>query len=416
MIYKTIFAIIAVLLLAGCAKVETPNVVNTQASPESINSVVAANNQFAFELYSKYKDENKNVFFSPYSISTALAMTYEGARGKTAEEMQNVFHFPEESVRLPAYASIYNELNKGSSDYKLNTANALWAQKDFTFLKEYFDLVGNYYGGKVTNLDFVSETEKSRQTINNWVAGQTNDKIKDIIPVGVLNSMTRLVLTNAIYFKGTWQIQFKKSNTQEADFRISPLNTIKVPMMHLSGEKANFNYLEIEHLQILELPYEGNDLSMLILLPEECIGDFVPCTNYMKMFEDSLTAEKLSELKSQMRESNVAVSLPKFKFETKYFMANTLAEMGMPTAFSDTDADFSGMDGKKDLYISDVIHQAFVDVNEEGTEAAAATAVVMAMKSAGPGIIFNADHPFIFVIQQKQTGNILFMGKVIDPR
>lgn len=373
---------------------------------EDVSSVVNANNKFAFDLYSKNKSEKGNIFFSPYSISTALAMTYEGARGRTAEEIQKVFYFQKDNnLRRSAFTKIYNEINKKDKKYKLNTANALWAQKDFQFLNDYFSLVKKYYGGKVTNLDFIKETEKSRIMINNWVEKQTNDKIKDLIPQGMINKLTRLVLTNAIYFKGDWVKQFDKKHTREQDFRIRPGNTVKVQMMNL---RTGFNYTETGKLQILELPYSGKELSMFILLP---IGDD------LSALEKSLNIEKLSEWRNKLREEQVNVYLPIFKFETKYFMKGTLEEMGMPTVFS-YDADFSRMTGRKDLFISEVIHQAFVEVNEEGTEAAAATAVIMTLKSVKeePEIkIFKADHPFIFIIQEIKTGNILFLGRVSNP-
>ncbi|MCK4555225.1 MAG: serpin family protein [Candidatus Aenigmarchaeota archaeon] len=404
-----IAAIFLVVIASGCTNTEAPVVVDSSATPEDVNSVVNANNQFAFDLYSEFKDEEDNVFFSPYSISTALAMTYEGAKGETAKEMQTVLHIPEDStIRMPAFARIYNEINKGDKKYKLSTANALWAQKDYGFLNEYTNNVEQYYGGKVTNLDFVGDTENSRQTINKWVEDQTNDKIKDLIPQGVLNALTRLVLTNAIYFKGTWAMQFDEKNTVDEEFTTSSGQTSKVPMMSLTGDDAKFNYAETNEAQILEMSYDGDELSMLILLPKE---------NNLGAFEEALNSEKISEFKSMFKEQRVDVYIPKFKFETKYFMVETLKNMGMPTAFTGA-ADFSGMDGTKSLYIAEVIHQAFVEVNEEGTEAAAATAVLMERSSSfnKPKIpIFRADHPFIFIIQQKSTGNILFLGRVSDP-
>jgi serpin B len=379
---------------------------------EDLNSFVTANNQFAFDLYSRYKSDEGNVFFSPYIISTALAMTYEGARGKTAEEIQTVFHFPKDIPALrQSSLEIYQKINKKDKKYKLSTANALWAQKDYRFLDEYFNLIDQYYGGKVTNLDFKNKTEKSRLTINHWVEEQTDDKIKDLIPAGILSPLTRLVLTNAIYFKGFWLKQFNKKDTEETDFMIGPGNKIKTQMMHLSGKEAEFNYAETDQLQILELPYEGDDLSMLILLPK---------ADDLKAVENSLSVEQLAAWQDLLRKEKMNIYLPKFKFETKYFMANDLKQMGMPTAFLG-DVDFSGMTGNKELNIDEVIHQAFVDVNEEGTEAAAeaaaATAVIMAKGAAMPKPVkeFRADHPFIFIIQEQTTGNILFFGRVSDP-
>lgn len=382
-----------------------PRANDTGATTEKVSAVVNANNQFAFDLYSKYKSKEDNVFFSPYSISTALAMTYEGARGRTAEEMQSVFRFPEDDdIRRPAFARIYNEINKKDRKYKLHTANALWAQRDYQFLDEYFSTTERYYGGKVASLDFARETEKSRQIINTWVEDQTNNKIKDLIPPRVIDPLTRLVLTNAVYFKGTWVLQFDKSKTREADFKVSPTKTVKAQMMSLTGEKAKFNYAETEELQILEMPYEGEELSMLVLLPKE---------DTLDKLEQHLNVEKLEEWRGMLQERKIDVYMPKFKFETGYFMAQDLLEMGMPSAFTGA-ADLSGMTGRRDLFISEVIHQALVEVNEEGTEAAAATAIVMA-KAVFISNIFRADHPFIFMIQQKDTGNILFLGRVMDP-
>lgn len=404
---KIIISIIILsIFLIGCAPSEPvviPVADDSQATPEAISAVVNANNQFAFELYSELKNtETRNIFFSPYSISTSLTMTYEGARGQTADEMQSVLHIPEDpNIRRPGFAKIINQINKEDKSYQLNTANALWAHEDYKFLDEYFNTIQNYYTGKVTNLNFVKETEKSRVTINNWVEEQTNNKIKNLIPSGVLNVMTRLVLTNAIYFKGTWLIKFNKKDTKKRNFMITPDFPVEVPMMTLSGEKAKFNYAETEDVQLLELPYEGKKISMLIILP----------TQYLNSIE--LNAQNLAIWKNRMYEREVMVLLPKFKFETKYMMKETLEKMGMPTAFSMA-ADFSGMDGTKMLYIQQAIHQAFVEVNEEGTEAAAATAIVVGLKSSGP-TVFNANHPFIFIIQERETGNILFMGRVIDP-
>lgn len=399
------------MILSGCANgggaSSTTKADDSKSTPEGVNKIINSNNQFAFDLYLKLKDvpeyNESNIFFSPYSISVALGMTYEGAKGETAEEIQSVFYFPEdENIRKPSFAKIYNQINKVDKKYELHTANALWAQKDYKFLEEYINTIEKYYVGKVTNIDFINATEDARVTINKWVEEQTNNKIKDLIPAGVLNTLTRLVLTNAIYFKGLWIKQFDQKETREEDFKVSPEKTVKVDMMSIAGEE--FNYYETEELQILELLYEGEDLSMLIILPKE---------NYLNSLEDSFSLEKLYELRNNLGVQKVDIYIPKFKFETKYFMVKTLEEMGMPTAFS-MDADFSGMDGATDLFIANVIHQAFVDVNEEGTEAAAATGVIMELKAAMP-TVFRADHPFIFMIQERETGNILFLGRVVDP-
>lgn len=399
----------------------SPTVDDIKATPAGISDVVKANNQFAFDLYSKLKEQGNNLFFSPYSISAALSMTYEGAKGKTAEEMKNVLHLPESSILRSNFAAIYEGINKENNAYELKTGNALWVQQDYLLLTDYTNRVEKYYGGKAVNLDFIKETEKSRQTINSFIEDQTNNKIKDLIPSGVLSSLTRLVLTNAIYFKGDWVWQFDKSDTREQDFKITPANIVKTPMMYMKPDKAIFSYADLEKLQILELPYKGEEISMLILLPkqgEDYDFETGKTITYDYTLEDiELSSEKLNEYKTQMIETKMdSIVVPKFKFETKYFMVDTLKKMGIEAAFSGS-ADFSGMDGTQNLYISDVIHQAFVDVNEEGTEAAAATAVVTGVTSVGPSKtkIFRADHPFIFIIQQKETGNILFLGKVYDP-
>ncbi len=378
------------------------------ATAKGISSVVDANNQFTFDFYSNLKDkEDGNIFFSPYSISTALAMTYEGARGQTAKEIQSVFNFPEDSsARRPNFAAVYNQLNKRDAKYKINTANALWVQEDFQLLDDYTNTIEAYYGGKATNVDFAGATEQARKTINTWVENKTNNKIKDLFPAGSLDPSTRLVLTNAIYFKGTWVKQFNENDTKDEDFRVSSDKTVKVPMMRLTGTDVIFNYSETEDLQMLEMPYEGEDLSMLILLPKN---------DDIAALEESLTAENLNEWKSQLVEKRLNVFMPKFTFNTKYFLKKNLEEMGMPSAFSETNADFSGIDGKKDLFIQIVVHQAFVEINEEGTEAAAATGVGFGITSMPQIETFRADHPFVFIIQQKETGNILFVGRVIDP-
>lgn len=381
--------------------------INNQASEVILNNVVDANNQFALDLYSKYKSKEGNMFFSPFSISSALAMTYEGAKGQTAKEMQAVLHLPNDKEKIRSgFVDINNELNKADKTYKLSVANALWAQKDYAFVDNYFNIVNDYYGGKVTNLDFEKDTENSRATINNWVENKTNDKIKDLIPRGILTPDTRLVLTNAIYFKANWSSQFDAEDTREGQFKLSSGTNTNVKMMHQTN---NFNYGETSNLQILEMNYLGNDLSMLIILPKD---------NNLNDIENSLSKEKLDEWKESMQTKKVMVTLPKFKFETKYFMADDLKEMGMPTAFKYPDADFTGMSPTGELYIGEVIHQTFVEVAEYGTEAAAATAVVMkagATQQQEEPKIFSADHPFIFVIQQKGTGNVLFMGRISDP-
>ncbi|HEX7320958.1 MAG TPA: serpin family protein [bacterium] len=376
--------------------------------PGSVSAVVDASNQFAFELYRKFNERSKdeNIFYSPFSITVALTMAYEGARGQTAKEMQKVLHIPETAdLRRIIFAKIINEINKKDRKYKLSTANALWAQMDYKFLAEYLYTIDKYYGGKAANLDFERHCEESRDTINSWVEDQTNGKIKDLIPPGKIDASTKLVLTNAIYFKGTWVMQFDKKRTREGDFETSPVQKVMVPMMRLTGGNTELKYAETEDVQILEMPYEGKDLSMVIILPRGKRLDEI---------EKSITLKKWSEWRSMLREKSVDVYIPKFKFDAKYYMNEFLKKMGMRSSFGEH-ADFSGMDGTQMLYIENVIHQAFVEVNEEGTEAAAATEVTMDYISDEIFEEFNANHPFIFAIQERNTGNILFLGRVSDP-
>lgn len=375
------------------------------------SSAIIANNQFTFDFYNQIKGGTDNIFVSPISISSAIAMTYEGARGKTAEEIRSVFHFPSDIVTLRnSFASINGELNKKSDSFQLSIANALWAQKDYKFLSEYLSTVEKYYGGKATNLDFKFATETARQTINKWVEVKTNDRIQNLIPSGLLNPNTRLVLTNAIYFNGKWEKPFDENGTRaDTLFSVDAVKKVKVNMMQ--NESGEFGYAENSDLQIIELPYRGNKISMIILLPKQ---------NDINAFEKILNLEKLNQLKKELKKQRVGVFLPQFKFGTKYFLAENLKKIGMPTAFLGGTADFSGMDGTRYLSIGEVIHQAFVDVNENGTEAAAATAVIMKTTAApypGPTIPrFYANHPFIFLIQDNSNGNILFMGKIINPK
>lgn len=396
----------AVLFLFPYQPDQPPQTDDSGSTKLGIQEVVNANNQFAFDFYSEItKKEKGNIFYSPYSISSAVAMTYEGAKGQTAEEMKSVFHFPETDILRPNFAAIYNNINKNNKNYKLSTGNALWAQQDYQLLENYLSTVESYYGGKAANLDFVNENETSRQTINTFIEEQTNNKIKDLIPQGALSTDTRLVLTNAIYFKGTWVKQFDKENTHEQDFTTNLGEKVKTPMMKLTGDDAEFAYTETDEIQILEMPYDGKDLSMLLILPKE---------NNLESVEESINSEKVAEWRDSLIEQRVDVYIPKFKFKTTYFMVENLRNMGMPTAFT-READFSGMDGTNNLFIQNVIHQAFVEVNEEGTEAAAATAAIIGTVSIPDIELFRANHPFIFIIQEKETGNILFLGRVSDP-
>ena len=365
------------------------------------------NSSFSLDLYQLLREEDGNIFFSPYSISVALAMTYGGARGDTESQMARVLHFDLNREYLhAAFSALQEKLAEAETagGVQLKIANSLWPHVGYPFLKSYLDLVLKYYGVSITAVDYVHDTEGARQTINAWVEKKTETKIRDLIPKGILDRLTRLVLTNAIYFKGDWAAQFDPDKTRRDDFW-SPQKQTKVPMMTCKGE---YRYKETSELQILELPYAGDKLSMLVLLPREKDG--------LPNLERQLTPDFLSKATKNMWEEQVTVHLPKFKIEAAFTLNDPLISLGMSDAFDMDKADFSGMDGlKKWLYISYVLHKAFIDVNEEGTEAAAATAVVMQMKGVSMPTIFRADHPFLFLIRERETGSILFIGRFTKP-
>ncbi len=403
-----LLAIFALMLSSGCLSGSN----NTSPASGDVSGAVDGNNHFALDYYSKIKDLGGNVFFSPCSIESALAMTYEGARGTTADEMASVMHFQTDNdTRRNSFSALYDRFNSKDSGYVLSTANALWVQKDYQLLDGYTGTVETYYHGKASNVDY-GNPEEARSTINSWVADNTNNKITDLIPQGALDENTRLVLTNAVYFKGTWAKAFNKEDTYQDNFRTAGGDNVDVQMMQRTDDKSVFGYAETQDMQILDMPYSGGNISMMILLPKQ--------DSQLSTLEQTLTSGKLMGWESDLKDQRVEVYIPKFKFDTEYLMAKDLQDMGMKAAFS-PDADFSGMSGQKDLYISSVIHKAYIEVNEEGTEAAAATAVEMEASVSpnepqGPTIpVFRADHPFIFFIQDKETGAILFMGKMNDP-
>ncbi len=397
------------LLLLGvtcCGSTWTwPGVVLARGSDADPQTVIQGNTDFAFDLYARLRREEGNLFLSPYSISTALAMTYAGARGETERQMADVLRFSLLQERLhPAFAALLlsDKATKDESNYQLHVANALWGQTDYGFLEAFLTLTRKHYGAGLREVDFARATEQARQTINDWVEAQTERKIKELLQRGDIDSATALVLTNAIYFKGDWAQQFDKERTQDAPFRINAKETVTLPMMYQSG---TFGFAALDDLSILELPYNRDTLSMVVLLPNAVDG--------LEGVETSLNRENLDRWLGLLREQTVRVSLPRFAIGARFDLGRTLAAMGMTDAFC-SKADFSGMTGRRDLFISKVIHQAEVEVNEEGTEAAAATAVVM--KKSAVSTTFVADHPFLFLIRNKQTGTILFMGRVVNPR
>jgi len=374
--------------------------------------VAAGNNQFATDLYARLRaGQQGNLFFSPFSISTALAMTDAGAKGETEQQMSSVLHFTLPQAQLhPAFLALQQSLvsNKERQDFQLRVANRLWGQQGYHFLPEFLKVTKDNYGAELGQVDFVIQSEEARQQINKWVEDQTANKIKDLLAPGVVNADTRLVLVNAIYFKARWLHEFSPQATKNEPFHVASDKQESVSMMHQS---RRLSYAETDDTQVLELPYGHGTTSMIVLLPKKADG--------LAALEKGLTSEALSKWTGSMAVRKVNVSLPKFKMTSTFSLNDVLSAMGMKLAFTGQ-ADFSGMSTVERLFISAVIHKAFVDVNEEGTEAAAATAVAMEATAMRPNpeepIEFRADHPFVFMLRDRQTGSILFMGRVMNPK
>jgi serpin B len=394
-------------------KSDKQRIASPVASEADLAAVVDGNNTFAFDTYQQIKGD-ENLFFSPYSISLALAMTYAGARGDTAQQMASTLHYtlPQEQLH-PALNSLDIALSqrgqgakgKDEKGFRLNIVNAIWGQKDYTFLQEFLDTLAENYGAGIREIDFINAPGPSRIIINRWVSDQTEGRIKDLIPQGAIDAMTRLVLTNAIYFNAAWQYAFLKNATFDDVFYLLNGGEVTVPMMH---QTESFRYAEGNDYQAVELPYDGRELSMVILLPQ---------TGQFKSFEGGLNSNKVDGIIGNLANKKIALTMPKYEFSSDFSLKKTLGAMGMPVAFTGN-ADLSGMDGKHDLFISDVIHKAFVSVDESGTEAAAATAVIIAATSAPAQekiINVTIDRPFIFLIRDIQTGAILFLGQVMNP-
>jgi serpin B len=421
---KLLMVIMAVVLvgLVACAQPASGNVLKSekprdtapQAGQTDLTVLVEGNSDFAFNLYQELRDkEEGNLFYSPHSISLALAMTYAGARGETEQQMADTLHFLLAQDDLHrAFNALDIELasrgegaqGKDGEGFRLNIVNAIWGQKDYQFLTEFLDTLAENYGAGLRLLDFISAPEESRITINEWVSDQTEERINDLIPQGAINFLTRLVLTNAIYFNAAWQYPFEESNTRDGTFYLLGGDEVTVPMMHQTEE---FGYAEGDGYQVVELPYDGGELAMIILLPR--LGRF-------EDFESSLDSQQVAAMISDLEHRQVILAMPKFEFESEFSLKKTLATMGMPVAFSDG-ADFSGMTGNRELLISDVIHKSFVSVDEAGTEAAAATAVIMRATGlpVGEPVEVSLDRPFLFLIRDISTGSILFVGRVANP-
>ncbi|MFX1474232.1 MAG: serpin family protein [Promethearchaeota archaeon] len=366
------------------------------------------NNAFALALYAKLKEQEGNLFFSPFSISTALAMTFAGAAGKTAEEMAEVLHFTLDQDSLhAAFKALMDSLAR-SQGYTLSIANALWLNQGYKLLKTFLKLIDKNYGKELYQVNF-ADPEPARQRINKWVKDKTKGKITDLIPEGVLTPLTRLVLTNAIYFKGDWDTQFDERQTHDQPFTLLDGSEIQAPLMH---QKETFRYTETDHFQVLEMPYVKERLSMVFFLPKERGG--------LPRVEKHLTTEYVANILEYLGRQKVIVFLPRYKMTVTFKLNEVLKAMGMEEAFSEENADFTNMTHEEPgLYISAVLHKAYVDVNEEGSEAAAATAVVMMTRSMArprPTPVFRADHPFVFMIRDRETGSILFMGRVMNPK
>ena len=378
------------------------------ANGKDMPDVVNSNNSFAIDLYRQInaQDTGRNIFVSPFSVSTALAMTFEGSSNNTRNQMAAVMHLDlPDADRQAGFSALLAETSAGpGKHYKLNVANALWGQTGYHFEAPFLNATGKFYGGALKPVDFAGNTEGARVEINTWVEDHTAKMIRDLIPKGAINPDTPLVLTNAIYFKGDWASPFKAATTKDAPFKVSNAINVQVPMMRQTGR---FRFVRENGVAAIELPYADDDLSMIAILPD---GD-------IEKMGQSLSLETIQQLCVDMYSEEVDVFLPRFKLEAGYMLAPTLSAMGMPDAFSEKLADFSGMTGRPNLYISKVIHKARVEVNEEGSEAAAATAVIMAPKSVHleKKEVFRADRPFLFMIVHNSTGAILFMGRLSNP-
>ena len=399
----------------------TPNqpTINHQAPPtevkalistsEGIAEVVTANNQFAIDMYQQINGQpdqaDKNVFFSPYSLSTAMAMVYAAAEGETKAQIQKTFHYPAPAILNPNSAALYNQFNKPNPDYKLATVNDLWMQQGLTPTKSYIDTVQRYYSGQVTALDFEGSPDSARQTINKKIVEKTKQMIPELLPKGSIKSDTAVVLTNAVYFKGDWTLPFTAERTSAQPFYNAIGRASTVQMMQ---QQSYFSYYEDKHIQVVQLPYKGDDLSMLVVLPK---------FNHklaMQQLTKSLSATKIKQWRSGLVRQEVDLQLPKFKLDARYQMKTLLADMGMPKAFNNG-AEFNLYADGPPIKLDEVYHQAVVTVDEKGTEAAAAAGAVGMYVGMSYPVEFKADHPFMFMIKDNKTDAILFLGQVNKP-
>ena len=366
-------------------------------------------NAFTTDAYKQLARGDANLILSPFNIATALSMASAGARGQTAKEIQAVLHLHYDPTYDSALGVLLADLTKAGNTggNELHTANRLWVQKGFAIQPAFENTLTNNYRAALTALDFIANPEAARSQINRWTEEQTKDKIKNLFPAGSLDAQTRLVLTSAIYFYGKWQDPFIPSRTQSAPFVLPTGATTQANFMN---QTAHFGYADTSSAEVLEMRYAGTGLAFDVLLPKTLTG--------FPDLEKSLTLENLTGWLGNLTTRNVQVSLPKFRAESEFSLHNALSTMGMPTAFTDK-ADFSDIDPKRGLAISEVVHKAFVDVSEQGTEAAAATGITMratAIRMPEQAVVFRADHPFIFLIRDTSTGVILFIGHLMNPR
>ena len=387
------------------------------SSGDDLGALTRGNGDFAFDLYRELSTTDGNLFFSPHSISTALAMTYAGSQGDTRDAMADTLGFSLPPDRLHgAFEALSRDLGSRTAgededSFRLNVANAVWAQEGHPFRDDYLDVVKASYGGEVSLANFAGDPDGSRSEINVWVGRATEGRIEDLIPPDLIDALTRMVLVNAVYFKAGWLYPFDEAFTATAPFQLLDGTTADVDMMRAT---EYFGYGAGDGYQVVDLPYVGGELSMTLLLPEQ--GRF-------REFEERLDGGLVAQALAQVSESYVALEMPRFEFIAAFRLGETLKAMGMSAAFDPSAANFSGMDGLSCaagdlgcLYIGDVVHKAFVSVDEAGTEAAAATGVVMQTESAKPSPVkVRLDRPFIFLVRDRPTGTVLFMGRVVKP-
>ena len=419
-LFKTYIAFLVLsLLLSACgpsasasiAKSDLRRVTEPDVPPDDIRSLVDNNNTFAFDLYRSLQAQDGNLIYSPYSISLALAMTYAGVRGETEAQMAQVLHFLSQDHLHPAFNALDLQLaergkapSEEETPLQLDIANAVWAEQAYPFLQSFLDTIALNYGAGIQLADFINQYEDVRREINAWVSDQTEGKIKDLIPQGALDSDTRMALVNAIFFKGDWLNTFDAESTQDAPFHLLDGSEITVSMMN---QDAFIPYVQGDGWQAIELAYEGETAAMDIIVPDE--GRF-------EEVQSGLDYETVSSILGSLQPTSVTLGLPKFTFESEFALSDQLRALGMTDAFDPDRADFSGMSDRRDLYITEALHKAFVAVDEKGTEAAAATAVIVGVTSAPAfDVTLIIDRPFIFLIRDLPTGQILFVGRVLNP-